>query len=202
MTNNERRRLYGDVMDQLGKIVRNALDEKFEKPEKTFAEKLFGLEKKYAARVEKAEDEYYAEIAKKYTKRVNRAQSMQELLDISKDMLEDGFKFPIGGMLKGAYAPDAELRNVVWMTADRESTENAEYLSYLEGDKGSRYATDITVLTYYLSWKWWVANIVRCLVFWRDPYGKEANEKIGEYLEKISPRCPIVKKYPEYFKKG
>jgi hypothetical protein len=37
-------------------------------------------------------------------------------------------------------------------------------------------------------------------VFWKDPYGAEANEKVKDYIQKIAPRTPIIRRYPSFFK--
>ena len=189
-------------MSEVSETIRRRLNEEFKAPEKTTAEKLFGMDKKYAERVAAAETQYYKEHAKPFIERVKMATSMEELLSISKDMLADGFKFPVAGMLRNAFsAQEAKLKNIVWMSYDREGSETAESLSRLE-EKNNNVTNDYMVYTYYYSWRYWIANIIRCLVFWKDPYGQEANEKVSEYIKKIAPKTPIVRKYPSYFKEG
>jgi hypothetical protein len=90
------------------------------------------------------------------------------------------------------------------MSYDREGEETAESLSKLEkNDRGNgSFANEYMVYTYYYSWRFWVANIIRCLIFWKNPYGPEANEKVKEYIQKIAPHTPIIRKYPSFFKEG
>jgi hypothetical protein len=90
------------------------------------------------------------------------------------------------------------------MSYDREGEETAESLSRLEknSQESGSVANDYMIYTYYYSWRFWIANIIRCLVFWKDPYGAEANEKVKEYIKKIAPYTPIIRKFPTYFKEG
>ena len=155
------------------------------------------------ARVAAAETEYYTEHAKPFIEQVKNATTMAQLLKISKDMAKDGFKFPVSGMLDGTPWQEATLDNVRWMSYDREGEETAESLSDLEeNNKAGSVVNEYMVYTYYYSWRWWIANIIRCLVFWKDPYGAEANEKVKEYIQKIAPHTPIIRKFPTYFKEG
>ena len=193
MTYNEKKSLYESIMKDVAKTVKRRLDEEFKAPEKTTAEKLFGMDKKYAERVAAAEAKYYKEHAQPFINRVKGATTMEELLNISIDMAADGFKFPVAGMLRGGVdVQDAQLKNIVWMSYDREGSETAESLSRLE-KKSNNVTNDYMVYTYYYSWRFWIANIIRCLVFWKDPYGQEANEKIKEYIKNIAPKVPIVR---------
>ena len=113
-------------------MVVKMLNEEFVAPQKTAAEKLFGMDKKYAARVAAAEAEYYKEHAKPFIERVKSAVTMAQLLSISKEMAKDGFKFPVAGMLDGTDWQSATLENIRWMSYDREGEETAESLSRLE----------------------------------------------------------------------
>jgi hypothetical protein len=203
MTYNEKKSLYEGIMKEVAKIVKNRLNEEFVAPKMTATEKLFGMDKKYAARVAAAETEYYTEHAKPFIEQVKNATTMAQLLKISKDMAKDGFKFPVSGMLDGTPWTEATLDNVRWMSYDREGEETAESLSSLEeNNKAGSIVNDYMVYTYYYSWRWWIANIIRCLVFWKDPYGAEANEKVKDYIQKIAPRTPIIRRYPSFFKEG
>ena len=204
MTYNEKKSLYESIMSEVSKFVNKKLNEEFKAPEKTTAEKLFGMDKKYAARVAAAEAEYYKESAKPYIEQVKAATTMAQLLKISKDMAKDGFKFPVAGMLDGTDWQSATLDNIRWMSYDREGEETAESLSKLEKNDRSNgsFANEYMVYTYYYSWRFWVANIIRCLIFWKNPYGPEANEKVKEYIQKIAPHTPIIRKYPSFFKEG
>ena len=206
MTNKEKRSLYESIMTEMSKKVKLMLNEEFKAPEKTAAEKLFGMDKKYAARVAAAEAEYYKEHAQPYIEQVKSAVTMAQLLKISKDMAKDGFKFPVAGMLDGTDWQNATLDNIRWMSYDREGEETAYSLSKLEknGEKGGEgsIANEYMIYTYYYSWRFWIANIIRCLIFWKDPYGAEANEKVKEYIQKIAPHTPIIRKFPTYFKEG
>ena len=67
MTYNEKKSLYESIMSEVSKFVNKKLNEEFKAPEKTTAEKLFGMDKKYAARVAAAEAEYYKEYAERYS---------------------------------------------------------------------------------------------------------------------------------------
>jgi hypothetical protein len=203
MTYNEKKSLYEGIMKEVAKIVKNRLNEEFVAPKMTATEKLFGMDKKYAARVAAAETEYYTEHAKPFIEQVKNATTMAQLLKISKDMAKDGFKFPVSGMLDGTPWTEATLDNVRWMSYDREGEETAESLSSLEeNNKAGSIVNDYMVYTYYYSWRWWIANIIRCLVFWKDPYGAEANEKVKDYIQNIAPRTPIIRRYPSFFKEG
>ena len=206
MKYNQKKALYENIMNKVAKIVRDTLNEEFVAPKKTAAEKLFGMDKKYEERVAAAEAEYYQSHAKPYLERVKSATTMAELLSISKEMAQDGFKFPVSGMLDGTSWQNASLDNIRWMSYDREGEETAYSLSKLEkhgqpGGEGS-IANDYMVYTYYYSWRWWIANIIRCLVFWKDPYGTEANQKVKENIQKIAPHTPIIRKFPTFFKDG
>ena len=200
----EKKEMYNRIMEATSQMVVKMLNEEFVAPQKTAAEKLFGMDKKYAARVAAAEAEYYKEHAKPFIERVKSAVTMAQLLSISKEMAKDGFKFPVAGMLDGTDWQSATLENIRWMSYDREGEETAESLSRLEknGQESSSVANDYMIYTYYYSWRFWIANIIRCLVFWKDPYGAEANEKVKEYIQKIAPHTPIIRKFPTYFKEG
>ena len=193
MTYNEKISLYESVMKEIAKTVKRRLNEEFKAPEKTTAEKLFGMDKRYAKRVAAAEAEYYKEHAQPFISRIKHATTMQDLLNISIDMAADGFKFPVAGMLRGDVdVQNAQLKNIVWMSYDRESTESAESLARLENENNN-VTNDYMVYTYYYSWRFWIANIIRCLMFWKDPYSQEANEKIKDYIKNIAPKTPIVR---------
>ena len=200
----EKKEMYNRIMEATSQMVVKMLNEEFVAPQKTAAEKLFGMDKKYAARVAAAEAEYYKEHAKPFIERVKSAVTMAQLLSISKEMAKDGFKFPVAGMLDGTDWQSATLENIRWMSYDREGEETAESLSRLEknGQESGSVANDYMIYTYYYSWRFWIANIIRCLVFWKDPYGAEANEKVKEYIQKIAPHTPIIRKFPTYFKEG
>jgi hypothetical protein len=204
MNKKEKKEMYNRIMEATSQMVVKMLNEEFVAPQKTAAEKLFGMDKKYAARVAAAEAEYYKEHAKPFIERVKSAVTMAQLLSISKEMAKDGFKFPVAGMLDGTDWQSATLENIRWMSYDREGEETAESLSRLEknGQESGSVANDYMIYTYYYSWRFWIANIIRCLVFWKDPYGAEANEKVKEYIQKIAPHTPIIRKFPTYFKEG
>ena len=51
MTYEEKKSIYEGIMKEVAKIVKNRLNEEFVAPKMTATEKLFGMDKKYAARV-------------------------------------------------------------------------------------------------------------------------------------------------------
>lgn len=198
MRNTEK--VYKRVMELLSKEARRVINEEFKAPEKTLKEKLFGLSKQYDERVAKAEEEYYTEHRAKFVDALKKATGLNELLRISRGMMADGFKFPVAGMVVDGVAPArAGLGDIVWQSYDLDTSFRASELADIEKKSG---VNDVVVYTYYYSWKWWVANIIRCLFFWKEPYGKEANEKVGTLLKEYSPKCPIIAIYPEYFKQN
>ena len=195
-----KKKLYEQIMKETSVIVKNALNEEFEAPKKTAIEKFFGMAKSYANRVAKAENEYYEKNRADFIALLQKSTSMSDLLIVSKKMLGYGYKFPISGMLADGVVPaKADLEKIKWMSYDRDGTFTAAELAKIE--KKSDSVDDSDVYTYYYSWRWWVANILRCLFFWKEPYGKEASEGIGELVKKYAPKCPVVALYPSYFKK-
>lgn len=197
---NNTEKAYGRIMESLQKEVMRVLKEEFKAPEKTLKEKLFGLSKQYDARVAKAENEYYTEHREKFVNALKKAATLEDLLRISRGMMADGFKFPISGMVAAGVAPArAGLGDIIWQSYDLDTSFRANELASIEKKTG---VNDVVVYTYYYSWKWWVANIIRCLFFWKEPYGKEADEKVGELLKQYSPKCPIIAVYPDYFKQN
>lgn len=196
-----KKKLYEQIMKEMSVKVKNALNEEFEAPKKTAIEKFFGMAKTYAKRVAKAENEYYEKNRADFVALLQKSTSMSDLLIVSKKMLGYGYKFPISGMLADGIIPaKADLEKINWMSYDREFTYTAAELAKIE--KKTDSVVDLDVYTYYYSWRWWVANILRCLFFWKEPYGKEASEGIGELIKKYAPKCPIIELYPSYFKKN
>ena len=198
MSQKSRRSLYESIMKEVSRTVKKHLNEdEFVAPEKNFREKLIGGAKAYAKRVKEAENKYYAEHATKYLNALEKATTMQSLLEISIYMSKDGYKFPISGMVFGVRPEEAKLKDVRWNSFDQDSTYSAEELSELEEDTNF---DEVSVITYYVSWKWWCANIIRCLIFWADPYGEKSNAGITEKIKEYAPKCPIIKRFPNYFK--
>ena len=160
-------------------------------PEKTILDKLPGGDKRYKKKL----DDYFGKAALKFAQQLKKCRNMADLLDLSKEIADYGFQFPITGMLvDGATPKTATLETIKWMDADREGYSTAARLVkyYEKSNNPSEYKYDED--TYRISWKWWCANIIRVLFFWESPFD---DKNIDE--EKL---IKLIKQYaPEYMKK-
>ena len=194
------KREYKQMIKEVTNVINKRLNEEFVAPKKTAIEKFFSMSNTYAKRVAKAENEYYEQKRADFISLLKNAASMSDLLIISKKMLATGYKFPISGMLEeGTIPAKADLDKIKWLSYDKDTTYTAAELAKLEHKSDT--TEDFEAYTYYYSWRWWIANILRCLFFWKEPYGPEASKGINEYMRKYAPKCPIVKLYPDFFKK-
>ena len=161
-------------------------------PEKTFLDKLPGGDKRYKKKL----DDYFGKAALKFAQQLKKCKTMADLLDLSKEIADYGFQFPITGMLvNGATPKSASLENIKWMDADREGYTSAANLVRNYEKSNNKETYKYYKDTYIISWKWWCANIIRVLFFWESPFD---DKNIDE--EKL---IKLIKQYsPEYMKKN
>ena len=94
-------------------------------PEKTIWDKLPGGDKRYKKKL----DDYFGKAALKFAQQLKKCRNMADLLDLSKEIADYGFQFPITGMLvDGATPKTASLETIKWMDADREGYSTAASL--------------------------------------------------------------------------
>jgi len=197
-----KKELYESIMRNVSREVKKALNEEFIAPEKKWTDKLPGGAKRYAERMEQDREAYFKKMQGSFAEKLKSAKSFHDLFVISKYMLEYGYTFPVNGMVRGCKPGDAEPENIYWMSADREySMKTSEFIAMEKNPEKYRNQTyDMDIYTYSMSWDWWVANIVRCLFYWKAPYSDSIN--INELKEKIAqyrPACPAKTYWPDFF---
>lgn len=203
MRKSQKVRLYESIMKDIAVQVKRRLNEdEFVAPKRNAKEKfmkMLGKDSGYQERIRKEQEKYFEKKRNPFMRELVKAESFMDLLMICKKMSMTGYIFPIAGMVAGSSIPqNTRLSDVSWMSYDRDSYISAESLAKCEEGSPSN---DVYIYTYYYSWRYWCANILRVLYFPNDPWGAKANNEISELMRTYAPKCPIIRLYKDYFKK-